>query len=129
MVFLINCLTKGDKMAAQYSKHLPYDNEICTKLITATAYNLKKFRLENKMTQERLAAKLSIYLKQRYSYQQIQKYESTNQNKNKIPLIVGFAFAKILNRPLESFFISKEDFENKIIFNGTLQPEDKTINE
>ena len=116
-------------MAEKICRHLPYDNEICTKLIGATAYNLKKFRLERKMTQMRLADKLSQYLGQRYSYQQIQKYESLNENKNKIPLIVGFAFAKILNRPLESFFISKEEFENRIIFNGTLQPVDKTINE
>lgn len=116
-------------MAEKICRHLPYDNEICTKLIGATAYNLKKFRLEKKMTQMKLAAKLSSYLGQRYSYQQIQKYECLNENKNKIPLIVGFAFAKILNKPLESFFISKQEQDNAVIFAGQLKPTQENISE
>lgn len=116
-------------MAEKICRHLPYDNEICTKLIGATAYNLKKFRLEKKMTQMKLAAKLSSYLGQRYSYQQIQKYECLNENKNKIPLIVGFAFAKILNKPLESFFISKQEQDNAVIFAGELKPKQENISE
>ena len=116
-------------MAEKICRHLPYDNEICTKLIGATAYNLKKFRLERKMTQMRLADKLSQYLGQRYSYQQIQKYESLNENKNKILLIVGFAFAKILNKPLESFFISKQEQDHAVIFSGELKPTQENISE
>ena len=38
------------------SKHLPYDSEVCTKLLNATAYNLKKFRLEK--TQTKLATRV-----------------------------------------------------------------------
>ena len=48
-------------MAEKICRHLPYDNEICTKLIGATAYNLKKFRLEKKMTQM-LEKKIPIIL-------------------------------------------------------------------
>ena len=94
------------------SKHLPYNSEVCTKLLNATAYNLKKFRLEKGMTQTKLATKLSKFLGQRYSYQQIQKYEATNKNKNKIPGIVFLAFSKILNKPLETFFLTKEEQDN-----------------
>lgn len=111
------------------NKHLPYDSEVCSKLIEATSYNLKKYRLERKMTQMRLADKLSKFLGQRYSYQQIQKYESLDRKKNnKIPLLVGYAFSKILNKPLETFFISKEERDNSIIFSGALKPKEETVN-
>jgi transcriptional regulator with XRE-family HTH domain len=111
------------------NKHLTYDSAPCTKYIQATAYNLKKFRLEKKMTQMRLADKLTKFLDQRYSYQQIQKYESLDKKKNnKIPLLVGYAFSKILNKPLESFFISKEEQDNAIIFSGQLKPKEDIIN-
>lgn len=116
-------------MMSKYSKHLSYDSEACTKYIQATAYNLKKFRLEKKMTLMRLADKLSKFLDQRYSYQQIQKYESLDKKKNnKIPLLVGFAFSKILNKPLESFFITKEEQDNAIIFTGELKPKEDIVN-
>jgi transcriptional regulator with XRE-family HTH domain len=111
------------------NKHLPYDSEVCSKLIEATSYNLKKYRLERKMTQMRLADKLSKFLGQRYSYQQIQKYESLDRKKNnKIPLLVGYAFSRILNKPLETFFISKEERDNAIIFSGELKPKEETVN-
>lgn len=112
-----------------YKKHLGYDSEPCNKFIAATSYNLKKFRLEKKMTQMRLASKLSKFLDQRYSYQQIQKYESLDRKKNnKIPLLVGYAFSKILDKPLESFFITKEERDNAIIFSGELKPKQETVN-
>lgn len=109
------------------SKHLPYDSEVCTKLLNATAYNLKKFRLERGLTQTKLANKLSKFLGQRYSYQQIQKYEATNKNKNKIPGIVFLAFSKILNKPLETFFLTKEEQDNAIIFAGKLEPNQEKV--
>jgi transcriptional regulator with XRE-family HTH domain len=111
------------------SKHLAYDSEACTKYIQATSYNLKKFRLERKMTQMRLADKLTKFLGQRYSYQQIQKYESLDRKKNnKIPFLVGYAFSKILNKPLESFFLTKEEQDNAIIFAGNLKPKQDIVN-
>ena len=112
-----------------YKKHLGYDSEPCNKFIAATAYNLKKFRTEKKMTQMRLASKLSKFLDQRYSYQQIQKYESLDRKKNnKIPLLVGYAFSKILDKPMENFFITKEESDNAIIFSGQLKPNEEKVN-
>lgn len=108
-------------------RHLPYDNEICTKLINATAYNLKKFRLERGWTQMRLADRVSKFLGQRYSYQQIQKYEATNENQNKIPGIVLYAFAKLFHKPVDAFFISKDEFESNIIFSGELKPTEEKV--
>lgn len=111
------------------NKHLTYDSEPCTKYIQATAYNLKKFRLERKLTQMKLADKLTKFLDQRYSYQQIQKYESLDKTKNnKIPFLVAYAFSKILNKPLESFFLTKEEQEHAIIFTGQLKPTTDIVN-
>jgi transcriptional regulator with XRE-family HTH domain len=108
-------------------RHLPYDNEICTKLINATAFNLRKFRKERGWTQTRLADRLSKFLDQRYSYQQIQKYEALNENQNKIPGIVLYAFGQLFHKPLDAFFISKEELESGAIFAGELQPTEQKV--
>ena len=78
------------------------------------------------MTQTRLANKLSKFLGQRYSYQQIQKYEATNKIKiNSRNCIPGFS--KILNKPLETFFLTKEEQDNAIIFAGKLEPNQEKV--
>ena len=94
-----------------------YESEKTINLVKLVGFNLKKYRMRKGYSQTREAEKISFFLKEgkskfELSFQQIQKYE---RGINKTNAIVLYAFSKILDCSMHSFFIKEEyDYPNAI---------------
>ena len=94
-----------------------YESEKTINLVKLVGFNLKKYRMRKGYSQTRVAEKISLFLtegksKFELSFQQIQKYE---RGINKTNAIVLYAFSKILDCSMHSFFIKeKYDYPNAI---------------
>ena len=94
-----------------------YESEKTINLVKLVGFNLKKYRMRKGYSQTRVAEKISLFLtegksKLELSFQQIQKYE---RGINKTNAIVLYAFSKILDCSMHSFFIKEEyDYPNAI---------------
>ena len=94
-----------------------YESEKTINLVKLVGFNLKKYRMRKGYSQTRVAEKISLFLtegksKFELSFQQIQKYE---RGINKTNAIVLYAFSKILDCSMHSFFIEEEyDYPNAI---------------
>ena len=99
------------------NKTKAYESEKSINLIKLVGFNLKKYRMRKGYSQTRVAEKISLFLtegksKFELSFQQIQKYE---RGINKTNAIVLYAFSKILDCSMHSFFIKEEyDYPNAI---------------